>query len=227
MEIPKQQIRFIVDRMHVGTPDEEIRADIRRRTSTKKAAAMGWTPAKIKAAEDYAVKVMNENRKMYAYVMGGSVGRKNPKDTRGVDSAWARELELYIDNDADLYRQQYQPILKNLATKKARGIYKHELAVKLMRYLIDNGVKKYLREFDLGGNVNKISIATRNAVAESFVKSFETEYDLGNYDRMLPKKYQGQAHQNPQAIPMSWKRVMVRRLRSGQVQVRMPARSRR
>ena len=32
-----------------------------------------------------------------------------------------RELKLFIDNDASLYRQRYMPILKNLSKKKKKG----------------------------------------------------------------------------------------------------------
>jgi hypothetical protein len=103
----------------------------------------------------------------------------------------ANELKLYIVNDGDLHRQQGEPILKNLATKKARGIYKHDLAVKLYGYLVEAGAKKYAREFDDPARWHKLfDVPTRKAVAEALTKSFETEYKLGNYDHLLPKKYQ-------------------------------------
>jgi hypothetical protein len=109
-----------------------------------------------------------------------------------VDTVSARELELYTENDADLYRQQYSPINKNLATRKARGIYKHDLAVKLFMYLMESGAKKYAKEFGgPGANWSEMfNVPTRRAAAERFASYFETEYDLGNYDRLLPKKYQ-------------------------------------
>lgn len=103
----------------------------------------------------------------------------------------ANELKLYIVNDGDLHRQQGEPILKNLATKKARGIYKHDLAVKLYGYLVEAGAKKYAREFDDASRWHKLfDVPTRKKVAEELTKSFETEYKLGNYDHLLPKKYQ-------------------------------------
>ncbi len=113
-----------------------------------------------------------------------------------VDTDAARELELYTENDADLYRQQYQPILKNLATKRARGIYKHDLAVKLFMYLMESGAKKYAKEFGgPGANWHEMfNVPTRRAAAERFAKHFEVEYDLGNYDNLLPKKYQKKAN---------------------------------
>ena len=121
-------------------------------------------------------------------MMGGK--KRNP--SRGeVDHHAAKELELFIDNDANLYRQQYQPILKNLAAKRARGIYDHAKAVKLFMYLMESGAKKYAREFASPSEWNTIfNVPTRMATAEEFTKSFEVEDDLGNYDRMLPKKYQ-------------------------------------
>lgn len=101
----------------------------------------------------------------------------------------ATELELYVDNDADLHRQMVTPIHKNLATKKVRSQYKHDLAVKAFMHLMEAGAKKYAKEF--GGTWNKMfDVPTRKTVAEKFAKSFETEFELGNYDHLLPKKYQ-------------------------------------
>ena len=107
------------------------------------------------------------------------------------DTHAATELEQYIENDADLHRQQHAPILKNLATKKARGQYKHALAVKLFGYLVESGAKKYAKAF---GSPNQpwhkmFDVPTRKRVAEELTKSFEAEHALGNYDHLLPKKY--------------------------------------
>jgi hypothetical protein len=108
-----------------------------------------------------------------------------------IDEHAATELRLYIDNDADLHRQQATSIYKNLATKKARGEYKHDLAVKLFGYLVESGAKKYAKEFDDASRWHKLfDVPTRRAVAEELTKTFEAEYKLGNYDNLLPKKYQ-------------------------------------
>lgn len=108
------------------------------------------------------------------------------------DTHAATELKLYIDNDADLYRRQTTSILKNLATKKARGVYKHDLAVKLFGYLVQAGAKKYADEFEPTLRVwhQIFDAPTRRAVAEALTKDFEAEYRHGNYDNLLPKKYQ-------------------------------------
>lgn len=108
------------------------------------------------------------------------------------DEHSAHKLELYIENDADLYRQMTTPIHKNLATKKARGEYKHDLAVKAFMHLMEAGAKKYAREFGSPDQPwhKMFDVPTRKYAAERFAKEFETEYALGNYDHLLPKKYQ-------------------------------------
>lgn len=114
------------------------------------------------------------------------------------DQDAARELEIFVHNDADLYRRQFQPIQKNLITKKARGQYDHEKAVKLFMYLMESGAKKYSIEFgngrsDPGEWHRTFSKPTREAAARIFVEEFETEAGYGNYDNYLPKKYQKKA----------------------------------
>ena len=108
------------------------------------------------------------------------------------DTHAATELEQYIENDAELHRQQHMPILKNLATKKARGQYKHALAVKLFGYLVESGAKKYAKAFGSSDQPwhKMFDVPTRKRVAEELTKSFEAEHKLGNYDNLLPKKYQ-------------------------------------
>lgn len=71
-----------------------------------------------------------------------NVMMKNP-----VLSQEARELALFITNDHDLYRQQTLPIINNLAKKLKKGVYDPAKAVKLWRYLADNGAKKYSAEY--------------------------------------------------------------------------------
>jgi hypothetical protein len=84
--LPKDMIRYVVDKMHVGQSDAKVRYEIRRRTETN----ANWTPALVRQAEAYAVKVHHDNQKMYAYVMGGGVGRKSNPGT----GAHQRMLEL-------------------------------------------------------------------------------------------------------------------------------------
>ena len=48
-----------------------------------------------------------------------------------------KELVLQTSNDEKLYRMQIQPIILNLARKKAKGVYDKNLAVKLFRYAVE------------------------------------------------------------------------------------------
>lgn len=108
-----------------------------------------------------------------------------------LDKEAAHELELFIENDSQLYNQQNLPILKNLAAKMASGKYDKEKAVKLWMYLMESGAKKYARDFGNAAEWNKIfTVATRKHAAERFNEAFLVEYGLGNYASLLPKKYQ-------------------------------------
>lgn len=114
----------------------------------------------------------------------------------------ARELHLFIENDGLLYRQQYQPIIKNLMTKKARGQYKHDLAVKAFGYLVESGAKKYAKDFGSPTQAwhKMFDVSARKDVAEELTKGFETEAALGNYDHLLPKKYRPTYRRGARAI---------------------------
>ena len=122
---------------------------------------------------------------------------------KGLDEHAAKELFLWIENDGDMYRQQYTPIIKNLVAKKARGVYRSDLAAKLFGYLAENGAKKYYREMEQGLPTEYTFVRNvspewsrmfpkklRDAVAEELRDRFEAEYELGNYVSYIPKKYQ-------------------------------------
>ena len=103
------------------------------------------------------------------------------------DEHAARELELYIDNDSQLYHSQFIPIVKNLMLKRRKGVYDREKAVKLFMYLMDSGAKKYVAEFGTRGQKidTMFNRNTRLQAARVFRDSFETEAELGNYDRLI------------------------------------------
>jgi hypothetical protein len=119
-----------------------------------------------------------------------------PKQTKAarrakfpVDSAGARELQLFIDNDFQLYRQQHEPIIRNLMRKRLRGGYDHEKSVKLWGYLVENGAKKYAREF---GNPrdwsDMFNPRTRELVARKMARRFKEDADAGQYDGIIPQR---------------------------------------
>lgn len=114
-------------------------------------------------------------------------GRRNRAGgAASANDAEVRELVLFIENDEPLYRQRWQPILKNLANKKAQGKYDREKAIKLFMYLMEDGAKRYSTEF--GGVWNQtFNVPTRKAAAREFAENFEAEYKTGAYDNYLTK----------------------------------------
>ena len=85
----------------------------------------------------------------------------------------ARELKLYIDNDGDLYKQRLIPIVKNIQRKMKSGKYDHKKAPKLWKYLVDDGAKKYSKEFP----GVKFSKQERLAVAQQFADEYKDEIE--------------------------------------------------
>jgi len=98
-----------------------------------------------------------------------------------------RELKLYIDNDANIYRQRYMPILKNLSRKKKQGKFRSSLASKAFLYLVDDGAKRYTREY--GGNVRDVfPKRQRIMLAKDYVDEFEETFKNQEFDFMKSEK---------------------------------------
>lgn len=84
------------------------------------------------------------------------------------------ELKAFIDNDADLYRQQYTPQVNNLKKKIGKGVYDPSKAEVLFKYLADNGAKKYTKDYG-SGMTNTFTPDDRRAVAKGLREDFEDE----------------------------------------------------
>jgi hypothetical protein len=106
--------------------------------------------------------------------------------------AVAAELKLYTENDGDIYRRMTTSILKNLATKKAQGKYSPDRAVDAFMYLAEEGAKKYAKEMGSPGQAwhDMFPIEARRIAAREWRDEFEQHYAEGEYDTLLPKKYQ-------------------------------------
>ena len=85
----------------------------------------------------------------------------------------ATELKLFIDNDANLYRQRLVPIVKNIQKKMKSGKYDHKKAPKLWMYLVTDGAKKYEKEFH-GLKFNK---QEKEAVAQMYADEYKDEIE--------------------------------------------------
>ncbi len=109
------------------------------------------------------------------------------------DESVAAELKLYTENDGDIYRRTTTSILRALATRRAAGRYNSEKAIDAFMNLAEVGAKKYAREF--GGPGAKwgdmFPKPIRRMAAKEWRDEFEVEYALGNYNHLVPKKYQG------------------------------------
>lgn len=125
-----------------------------------------------------------------AFTLSGS--RTRSRHPRGGFRGHAEqsELQLFIDNDGQLYRGQTTSIIKNLATKMAKGVYDRTKAEKLWMYLVESGAKKYAKDFP-GAPWNKMfSMEDRRHVAKELNDKFLDEWKEGSYRDLLPKKYQ-------------------------------------
>ena len=94
-----------------------------------------------------------------------------------------KELKLYIDNDASIYRQRYMPILKNLSKKKQKGQYRKRLAQKAFMYLIDDGAKRYTKSYG-GNHLDVFPKRQRKTLAKDYVEEFEQIYKNQEFDFM-------------------------------------------
>ena len=118
---------------------------------------------------------------------GTLLGINGKKSVMGLptyrDKDMAREIELYADNDSQLYYQKKLPILKNLQRKYKKGTYKVELAAKLWRYFIDAALQKYNKEFGSRGDkwYELLSVPDRQLLAINYANRTLAEFQLGNF----------------------------------------------
>ena len=123
-------------------------------------------------------KVVAEQRSAYDVV-----SKARTKLTEAYDVHAADELRMYIDNDRQLYRQQTTSIIKNVQRKLKSGKYDHTKAPKLWSYLVDNGVKKYIKEF--GGNAKDLFPKdVRQSVAIELANYYKAEIEAQGGEMM-------------------------------------------
>ncbi len=96
----------------------------------------------------------------------------------------ASEIATQASNDSQLYARQLEPIVKNLARKKVKGIYNKDLAVKLFRYAVDNKVKEIAKSKNM--NSRTIPGKVRDDAAARMLSQFDTE--INDYVEYLKGK---------------------------------------
>ena len=183
--------------------EKKMTADAKRKQQQKRATPAGKKAAKKsakkaskyfkatgKTARDPAAAAKKARKaKMNSFVPGGSMIEKwksaafdkiraiRSRLGEGLDAHAARELKLYIEQDRDLYRQQIVPIIKNVQRKMKSGKYDHAQAPKLWLYLVDNGAKKYVKEF--GGDVKRDwPKDLRISIANEFANEYKAEIEI-------------------------------------------------
>ena len=104
--------------------------------------------------------------------------------TEAQDSDAVNELDLFIMNDEDLYRQQFMPKILNLKRKMKKGTYDDELAIKLWMYLIDDAAREYVKQFGSPDQDVKDMFPkeTRLKVAEVISLREKENIEKGEYD---------------------------------------------
>jgi hypothetical protein len=106
------------------------------------------------------------------------------------DEHAVRELELFIDNDYNLYKQMIQTIQRNQLKKMNNGTWDSELSIKQFKNLADEGAKRYIKQHGSPGEKWYITfpVSERLEVAKTMSKQFVGEAELGNYDYLLTKR---------------------------------------
>lgn len=105
------------------------------------------------SAAKVGFKVQRYTNPIFAKVLANRRGRA-PRKVKA--SAEATELLLYTQNDGDIYRQRVSSIQKNLEKKWQSGKYDHSKAWKIWMYALEDGAKKYAKEFDSPENWSSI-----------------------------------------------------------------------
>lgn len=105
------------------------------------------------------------------------------------------ELRRHVDNDKKLH-DKVMALARVLALKKARRVYHPALAEKAFRlHLGMPAAKAYSKEYGRGKKEWRevFTRADLDALASDYRAWFEAEHKLGNFESLLPAKYQNKA----------------------------------
>ena len=101
-----------------------------------------------------------------------------------VDSDAVNELDSFIQNDEDLYRRRFMPILTNIQRKMKRGVYDPKKVIKLWMYLVDDAAREYVNQFGSQDQDVKdvFPKETRIKVAQVIADREKENIEQGEYD---------------------------------------------
>ena len=117
---------------------------------------------------------MRMSRMGYDHVPKAMNKSTTKKEDVNEDKVMERELELFISNDANIYRQRITPIIKNMQRKTKAGKYDAEMAIKGFMYAVNDGIKAYNKEFGAGSM--KLDKSSKMAVARELRDRFADEF---------------------------------------------------
>ena len=133
----------------------------------------------------YSIKVQWDNGRGRLFVPENKLrlarGSHSPNASRSEpDETAARELSLFIENDYALVgapNSKGKAIEKNLLAKIKSGRFNLALSEKAWMYLMEDGAKKYSKEFSDGRDwATMFNKATRELVAHEFATTFYEEH---------------------------------------------------
>lgn len=77
--VPMESVRWLMGKIHCGTPDSEVAADAMKRANAAKWFGRPLTAAQKKTVVNAFLKAHHENRGLYCDVMSGRVGRRRSR----------------------------------------------------------------------------------------------------------------------------------------------------
>lgn len=93
-----------------------------------------------------------------------------------------REIELYAENNPQLYYSRTLPILKNLAKKYVKGTFDVNKSAKLWQYYVEDAMKRYHKEFRSSGSwSNLLSVPDRKTLAKELADATLDNFENGDY----------------------------------------------
>jgi hypothetical protein len=94
------------------------------------------------------------------------------------------ELDLYINNNEDLYRKRFMPLVHNLNRAVKNNTYNHDNAIKQWNLMVNDAAREYVREFGKPGEDVKdmFSQDSRAKVAKVLADREFDNMKKGEYD---------------------------------------------